>query len=174
MEDKQDKYEIKRLIDVYRKLSLALGGFGVIDYIAITPNEFSIYINKGVSMVLVNELDKLKDVIHPDSVFFNESNPQLVIANTAMKDTKQSGDIEYLMKFIDDCAIFICPCTGSEIHLSEGEIRIFIDQEILPHSDYIGVYNLFDDNNLIFRTVFDVQRPYLSIMYWNEDGVLNG
>ena len=142
-----------------------LGGAGVIDYIAVTPDEFSIYIQQGVSMLLVNEINKFKDVFSPDTVFFNENNPQLIIANTRLREsTPHNDNINYFIDFVNDCAEFICPCTGSEIHIQDKEIKIFIDQINLLHSEYIGVYNLLNEDNLIFKLSLNNQRPYLSIM----------
>lgn len=165
-ENQKRNYKVKDILNIFKKLENVLGGIGVIDYIAINPKEFSIYINQGVSVVLVNELEKLKDIVNPDSVFFNENHPQLIVANTAVHiDDLKDNDMIYSMKFANDCAEFICPCTGSEIHLLENEIRIYIDQNSLLHNEYIGVYDLLDnEDQFVFKTVLDLQRPYLSIM----------
>ena len=166
MEERQDnKYKIKKLLKVFDDISDMLGGAGVIDYIAITPNEFSIHINHGVSMILFDELIKLEPMIYLDSIFFNENNPQLIVANTALQDYRsQNANVMYLINFVKSAAEFICPCTGSEIHLLNNELKIFIDQVNLSHEEYIGVYNLIDQSTSIFKTVFDIQRPYISIM----------
>lgn len=159
------KYDVKKLLHFIYNIESILGGAGVIDYIAVTPNEFSIYIQNGVSMLLVNEIDKFKDVFLPDTVFFNENNPQLIIANTRLKESEiQDNDINYFIDFVNDCAEFICPCTGSEIHIQDREIKIFIDQINLLHNEYIGVYNLLNEDDLIFKLSLSKQRPYLSIM----------
>ena len=116
-------------------------------------------------MLLVNEINKFKDVFSPDTVFFNENNPQLIIANTRLRgSTPHNDNINYFIDFVNDCAEFICPCTGSEIHIQDKEIKIFIDQINLLHSEYIGVYNLLNEDNLIFKLSLNNQRPYLSIM----------
>ena len=166
MEEKQNnKYKIKKLLKVFNDISDMLGGNGVVDYIAITPNEFSIYINQGISMILFDELIKLEPMIYLDSIFFNENNPQLIVANTSLQDYRsQNANIMYLINFVKSAAEFICPCTGSEIHLLNNELRIFVDQVNLSHDEYIGVYNLIDESTSIFKTVFDMQRPYISIM----------
>lgn len=159
------KYDVKKLLHFVYNIESILGGVGVVDYIAVTPNEFSIYIQNGVSMLLVNEIDKFKDVFLPDTVFFNENNPQLIIANTRLKESKiQDNDINYFINFVNDCAEFICPCTGSEIHIQDREIKIFIDQINLLHNEYIGVYNLLNEDDLVFKLSLSKQRPYLSIM----------
>ena len=159
------KYDVKKLLHFIYNIESILGGTGVIDYIAVTPNEFSIYIQNGVSMLLVNEIDKFKDMFLPDTVFFNENNPQLIIANTRLKESEiQDNDINYFINFVNDCAEFICPCTGSEIHIQDREIKIFIDQINLLHNEYIGVYNLLNEDDLIFKLSLSKQRPYLSIM----------
>ena len=149
------KYSVKKLLAFVGDIEEILGGAGVIDYIAVTPDEFSIYIQHGVSMLLVNEINKFRDVFSPDTVFFNENNPQLIIANTRLREsTPQDDNISYFIDFVNDCAEFICPCTGSEIHI----------QDNLLHSEYIGVYNLLDEDDLIFKLSLNKQRPYLSIM----------
>lgn len=159
------KYSVKKLLTFVNDIEEILGGAGVIDYIAVTPDEFSIYIQQGVSMLLVNEINKFKDVFSPDTVFFNENNPQLIIANTRLREsTPHNDNINYFIDFVNDCAEFICPCTGSEIHIQDKEIKIFIDQINLLHSEYIGVYNLLNEDNLIFKLSLNNQRPYLSIM----------
>ena len=159
------KYSVKKLLTFVDDIEEILGGAGVIDYIAVTPDEFSIYIQQGVSMLLVNEINKFKDVFSPDTVFFNENNPQLIIANTRLREsTPHNDNINYFIDFVNDCAEFICPCTGSEIHIQDKEIKIFIDQINLLHSEYIGVYNLLNEDNLIFKLSLNNQRPYLSIM----------
>ena len=159
------KYSVKKLLTFVNDIEEILGGAGVIDYIAVTPDEFSIYIQQGVSMLLVNEINKFKDVFSPDTVFFNENNPQLIIANTRLREsTPHNDNINYFIDFVNDCAEFICPCTGSEIHIQDKEIKIFIDQINLLHSEYIGVYNLLKEDNLIFKLSLNNQRPYLSIM----------
>lgn len=159
------KYSVKKLLTFVNDIEEILGGAGVIDYIAVTPDEFSIYIQQGVSMLLVNEINKFKDVFSPDTVFFNENNPQLIIANTRLREsTPHNNNINYFIDFVNDCAEFICPCTGSEIHIQDKEIKIFIDQINLLHSEYIGVYNLLNEDNLIFKLSLNNQRPYLSIM----------
>ena len=159
------KYSVKKLLAFVNDIEEILGGVGVIDYIAVTPDEFSIYIQQGVSMLLVNEINKFKDVFSPDTVFFNENNPQLIIANTRLREsTPHNDNINYFIDFVNDCAEFICPCTGSEIHIQDKEIKIFIDQINLLHSEYIGVYNLLNEDNLIFKLSLNNQRPYLSIM----------
>lgn len=159
------KYDVKKLLYFVYNIESILGGAGVVDYIAVTPNEFSIYIQNGVSMLLVNEIDKFKDVFLPDTVFFNENNPQLIIANTRLKESEiQDNDINYFINFVNDCAEFICPCTGSEIHIQDREIKIFIDQINLLHNEYIGVYNLLNEDDLVFKLSLSKQRPYLSIM----------
>lgn len=159
------KYSVKKLLTFVNDIEEILGGAGVIDYIAVTPDEFSIYIQQGVSMLLVNEINKFKDVFSPDTVFFNENNPQLIIANTRLREsTPRNDNINYFIDFVNDCAEFICPCTGSEIHIQDKEIKIFIDQINLLHSEYIGVYNLLNEDNLIFKLSLNNQRPYLSIM----------
>lgn len=159
------KYSVKKLLAFVNDIEKILGGAGVIDYIAVTPDEFSIYIQQGVSMLLVNEINKFKDVFSPDTVFFNENNPQLIIANTRLREsTPHNNNINYFIDFVNDCAEFICPCTGSEIHIQDKEIKIFIDQINLLHSEYIGVYNLLNEDNLIFKLSLNNQRPYLSIM----------
>lgn len=159
------KYSVKKLLTFVNDIEEILGGAGVIDYITVTPDEFSIYIQQGVSMLLVNEINKFKDVFSPDTVFFNENNPQLIIANTRLRESTPPNDnINYFIDFVNDCAEFICPCTGSEIHIQDKEIKIFIDQINLLHSEYIGVYNLLNEDNLIFKLSLNNQRPYLSIM----------
>lgn len=159
------KYSVKKLLAFVNDIEEILGGAGVIDYIAVTPDEFSIYIQHGVSMLLVNEIDKFKDVFSPDTVFFNENNPQLIIANTRLREsTPHNDNISYFIDFVNDCAEFICPCTGSEIHIQDKEIKIFIDQINLLHSEYIGVYSLLNEDNLIFKLSLNNQRPYLSII----------
>lgn len=164
MEEK-NKYDIKKLLTFVGDIEKILGGKGVIDYIAVTPNEFSIFIQKGVSMLLINEIDKFKKIFSPDTVFFNENHPQLIIANTRLRETEiENKNINYLIDFVNDCAEFICPCTGSEIHIQDREIKIFIDQINLLHNEYIGVYNLLNEDDLIFKITLDKQRPYLSIM----------
>ena len=159
------KYSVKKLLTFVNDIEEILGGAGVIDYIAVTSDEFSIYIQQGVSMLLVNEINKFKDVFSPDTVFFNENNPQLIIANTRLREsTPHNDNINYFIDFVNDCAEFICPCTGSEIHIQDKEIKIFIDKINLLHSEYIGVYNLLNEDNLIFKLSLNNQRPYLSIM----------
>ena len=170
-ENLNKKYNIKRLIKVFDDISATLNETGGVEYIALTPNEFSIYINRGVSMILINELEQLEFFIFLDAIFFNEHIPQLVITNTMLQEyTPPNEDVLYLINFVKDCAEFICPCTGSEIHISDNEVRIFIDQVNLSHDEYIGVYNLMDNSNCIFKTVFDIQRPYISIMGGDFDG----
>lgn len=166
MEEKQNnKYNINKLLKVFNNIGDILGGIGVIDYIAITPTEFSIHINRGVSMILFDELKKLEDIIYLDSIFFNENNPQLIVANTSLQDYKSPDkDMIYLVDFVKNVAEFICPCTGSEVHLLNNEVKIFVDQVNLSHDEYIGVYNLVDESTSVFKTVFDLQRPYISIM----------
>ena len=159
------KYSVKKLLAFVDDIEEILGGVGVIDYIAVSPDEFSIYIQHGVSMLLVNEINKFGDVFSPDTVFFNENNPQLIIANTRLRESApQDDNISYFIDFVNDCAGFICPCTGSEIHIQDKEIKIFIDQINLLHSEYIGVYNLLDEDDLVFKLSLNKQRPYLSIM----------
>ena len=164
MEESQ-KYDVKKLLNFVYDIEEVLGGEKVVDYIAATPNELSIYINRGISMLLIEEIYKFEDIFTPDSVFFNENNPQLIIANTRMKDSViKNMNIQYFVNFVDDCAEYICPCTGSEIQIQDKEIKIYIDQLYLLHNEYIGIYNLLYESNLIFKTVLDKQRPYISIM----------
>lgn len=164
-----EKYEVNKILNIVFKIGDVLGGVDVIEYIAITPNEFSVYINNGVSMVLIAELNNLKDIFDPDTVFFNENNPQLVVSNIDIQlDNIQDEEIKYVMNFVNESAKYICPCTGSEIRIFKNEIKIFVDQNTLIHNEYIGVYELFDESNLAFKIVFDIQRPYLSIMDWES------
>ena len=53
------KYSVKKLLAFVNDIEEILGGAGVIDYIAVTPDEFSIYIQHGVSMLLVMKLINL-------------------------------------------------------------------------------------------------------------------
>lgn len=169
--NKHTQYNIKDITHIFTKIENILGGAGIIDYIAVTPNEFSIYIQNGISMILTTELDKLKNVVHPDTIFFNENNPQLIVANTMMsQDNISDNDMKNVMSFVNAVAEFICPCTGSEMHIHKNEIKIFIDQQVLTHNEYIGVYHLIDETNLV-RIVLDIQRPYISIIY--TEGALN-
>lgn len=168
-ERKPNKYEAKKIINIFNKLENELGGQGIIDYLAITPNEFSVYIRQGVSMILISELNKIHNIIYPDTVFFNENHPQLIVSNTSVDmDKINDEDMQYAMNFVKDCAEFICPCTGSQIHICENEIKIFVKQYSLIHNEYIGVYNLLDESQLIFKTVFEEPEPYLSIMCWED------
>ena len=161
----KNQYNVKKLLKFCSCIDDILGGEGIVDYVAVTPNEFSLYIQKGVSMICVNEIEKLKSVFNPDAVFFNENNPQLIVSNTSLTDTHiEDTDINYFIDFVNACAEFICPCTGSEIHVKQNEIKVFIDQQDLLHSEYIGVYDLLDKTDLIFKISFNRQRPYLSIM----------
>lgn len=165
MQEEKKKYNIQRLLDFTKDIEDIVGGSGVIEYIAITPDEFSIYISHGISMLLISEIQRFDSLFIPDAIFFNENNPQLIIANTRLREaTFQSKNIEYLISFVNDCAEFICPCTGSEIHIQNKEIKIFIDQINLLHNEYMGVYNLFDEENLVFKIVLDDSRPYISVM----------
>lgn len=164
MKEQKNKYNVKKLLNFINIIEDILGGEGVIDYIAVTPNEFSIYINNGISMLLVEEINRFKDVFVPDTVFFNENNPQLIIANTRLQESEYTEDVQYFIDFVNDCAVFICPCTGSEIHVQGKEIQVFIDQANLLHDEYMGVYNLLDNDDLFFKISFNKQRPYLSIM----------
>lgn len=165
MEEKQ-KYDVKKLLNFVHDIEEILGGERVVDYIAATPNELSIYINNGVSMLLVEEIYKFQDIFIPDSVFFNENNPQLIIANTRVKDSAiKNSNVQYFIDFVNDCAEYICPCTGSEVHIQDKEIKIYIDQLYLLHSEYMGIYNLLYEPNLIFKIALDKQRPYISIMF---------
>lgn len=166
MEEK-NTYEIKKILKIFSKISDILGGDRTIDYIAATPHEFSLYVSHGLSLVLITDLNKLETIMKPDSVFFNENNPQLIISNTFVEETPDE-DMEYTMNFIKDCAEYICPCTGSEIHILQNEIKIFIDQNSLTYDEYIGVYNLFNCDKLIFNIVFDIQRPYIRIASWED------
>lgn len=165
MQENKNKYNVKKLLSFVENIENIVGGNGVIDYIAITPDEFSIYISHGISMLLITEIDKFQSLFVPDAIFFNENNPQLIIANTRLRETTiQDKDIKYFVDFVNDCAEFICPCTGSEIHIQNKEIKIFLDQINLLHNEYIGVYNLFKEEELIFKIVLDNQRPYISVM----------
>lgn len=165
MKEKQ-KYDIVKLLDFLHDIEEVLGGEKVIDYIAATPNEFSIYINHGVSMLLIEEIYKFEEIFTPDSVFFNENNPQLIIANTGIRDSViKNTNVQYFVDFVNDCAEYICPCTGSEIHIQDREIKIYIDQLSLLHNEYMGIYNLLNESNLIFKITLDRQRPYISIMF---------
>ena len=102
MEEKQ-KYDVKKLLNFVHDIEEILGGERVVDYIAATPNELSIYINNGVSMLLVEEIYKFQDIFIPDSVFFNENNPQLIIANTRVKDSSiKSTNVQYFIDFVND------------------------------------------------------------------------
>ena len=160
------KYDIVKLLDFLYDIEEVLGGEKVIDYIAATPNEFSIYINHGVSMLLIEEIYRFEEIFIPDSVFFNENNPQLIIANTGIRDSViKNTNVQYFINFVNDCAEYICPCTGSEIHIQDREIKIYIDQLSLLHNEYMGIYNLLDESNLIFKITLDRQRPYISIMF---------
>ena len=162
----EKKYDIDKLLQFVSQIEEILGGAGVIDHIAVTPDEFSLYIQNGVSMLLVKEINQFKDIFVPDTVFFNENNPQLIIANTRLRDSSlQNPELNYFIDFVNDCAEFICPCTGSEIHVQNREIKIFIDQVSLLHNEYIGIYNLLNEDNLIFKLSLNAQRPYLSIMF---------
>lgn len=170
---KEKKYNVQKLFALINDIEDVLGGEGVIDFIAVTPNEFSVYIQNGVSMLLIKEIDKFQDIFVPDTVFFNENNPQLIIANTRLSKTDIPNDnIKYFIDFVNDCAKFICPCTGSEIHIKDKEIQIFIDQANLLHEEYIGIYNLLDESELLFKVSLNKQRPYLGIMYRGD--VLDG
>lgn len=165
MQENKNKYNVKKLLSFVENIENIVGGNGVVDYIAITPDEFSIYINHGISMLLMTEIDKFQSLFVPDAIFFNENNPQLIIANTRLRETTiPDKDIKYFVDFVNDCAEFICPCTGSEIHIQNKEIKIFLDQVNLLHNEYIGVYNLFKEEELIFKIVLDNQRPYISVM----------
>lgn len=167
------KYNVKDLLKIIEDIGEILGGIDVIDYIAVTPNEFSLYIKNGVSMILVNEIDKLNNVFYPDAVFFNENNPQLIIANTRVQESDiKNNNMQYFMDFVNDVAEFICPCTGSEVHIENKEIKIFLDQINLLHNEYIGVYDLFDESDLLFQISLDKQRPYIKIM--SREDVLDG
>lgn len=160
------KYNVKKLFNVVTDIGQILGGESVIDYIAVTPNEFSVYIVNGVSMLLVEEIIQFENVFGPDTVFFNENNPQLIIANTDLgKRTISNKNIEYFINFVNDCAEFICPCTGSEIHIQNKEIKIYIDQATLLHDEYIGIYNLLDEADLLYQISLNKQRPYIKIMF---------
>ena len=164
MEEKQ-KYNVNQLLAFVDDIAEILGGGDVIDYIAVTPNEFSIYINNGISMILVQEINRFNKVFEPDTVFFNENHPQLIIANTNIQESKTPNEnIQYFIKFVNDVAEFICPCTGSEIHIKNREIKVFIDQVNLSHDEYIGVYNLLDENDLLFQISLGKQRPCIKIM----------
>ena len=165
--EEQKSYEIKKILKIFSKISDILGGDRTIEYIAATPHEFSLYISPGLSLVLITDLNKLETIMKPDTVFFNENNPQLIISNTFVEETPDE-DMEYTMNFIKDCAEYICPCTGSEIHIHQNEIKIFIDQNSLTYDEYIGVYNLFNCDKLIFNIVFDIQRPYIRIASWES------
>lgn len=160
------KYNIQQLLRFIEDINEILGGEGVIDYIAVTPNEFSIYIQNGISMLLIKEINEFSNLFSPDTVFFNENNPQLIIANTRLESTNLTNDnICYFTQFVKDCAEFICPCTGSEIQIQGREIKIFIDQASLLHNEYMGIYNLLDESDLLFKISLNKQRPYLSLMY---------
>lgn len=169
MQEQKKKYHIKKLLRFVKDIEDVVGGVRVIEYIAITPDEFSIYISHGVSMLLTTEIEKFDTLFAPDTIFFNENNPQLIIANTKLRETTfQNEHIKYLIDFVNDCAEFICPCTGSEIHIQNREIKIFIDQINLLHNEYIGVYNLFDEEGLVFKVVLNHNRPYISVMSWED------
>lgn len=169
----QKKYDVQKLLAFTNDIEDVLGGEGVVDFIAATPNEFSVYIQNGISMLLTTEINKLQDIFIPDTVFFNENNPQLIIANTRLSETNISNDnIKYFIDFVNDCAEFICPCTGSEIHVKDKEIQIFIDQANLLHEEYMGIYNLLDESELFFKISLNKQRPYLGIM--DRGDVLDG
>lgn len=158
-------YDIQKLLKFVHLINDTLGGEGVVDYIAITPDEFSLYIQNGISMILIDEINKFQDIFSPNTVFFNENHPQLIIANTDLKNTVISNkDVQYFIDFVNSVAEFICPCTGSEIHIQGREIRIYIDQVNLLHNEYIGVYNLLNNDNLIYKIVFNT-RPYISLLY---------
>ena len=95
-ENQKRKYEVKKILKFIDKLDEILGGEGVIDYIAATPEEFSVYINQEISMLLIEEIDKFKNVFIPDSVFFNRNYPQLIIANTKLSiNPPEDKDIKY-------------------------------------------------------------------------------
>lgn len=169
MQEKNKKYNIKKLLYFIKDIEDIVGGNGVVEHIAVTPDEFSVYISHGISMLLVTEIKEFYSLFAPDTVFFNENNPQLIIANTKLRDaTPQNDNIKYLIDFVNDCAEFICPCTGSEIHIQNKEIKIFIDQVNLLHNEYIGVYNLFEEDKLIFKIVLNNSRPYISVMNWED------
>ena len=165
MQEKKKKYHVKKLLNFIKDIEDVVGGSGVIEHLAVTPDEFSVYISHGVSMLLVTEIQKFDALFMPDTIFFNENNPQLIIANTRLREaTFQNEDIEYFIDFVNDCAEFICPCTGSEIHIQNREIKIFIDQINLLHNEYIGVYNLFEEEGLVFKVVLNNDRPYISVI----------
>lgn len=169
----QKKYDVQKLLVFINDIEDVLGGEGVVDFIAATPNEFSVYIQNGISMLLTTEINKLQDIFIPDTVFFNENNPQLIIANTRLSETNILNDnIKYFIDFVNDCAEFICPCTGSEIHVKDKEIQIFIDRANLLHEEYMGIYNLLDESELFFKISLNKQRPYLGIM--DRGDVLDG
>lgn len=169
MQEKKKKYHVKKLLNFIKDIEDIVGGSGVIEHLAVTPDEFSVYISHGVSMLLVTEIQKFDALFMPDTIFFNENNPQLIIANTRLREaTFQNEDIEYFIDFVNDCAEFICPCTGSEIHIQNREIKIFIDQINLLHNEYIGVYNLFEEEGLVFKVVLNNDRPYISVMNWED------
>lgn len=170
MTETKTTYDITDLLSVFDIIGTNMGGVDMIEYIAVTPNEFSIYIAKDVSMTLVSDILALKkEVIDIDSIFFNQTHPQLVVSNTRVKETQLLNEsVISFMNFVQDCAAFICPCTGSEIFLMDNEIRIFIDQTSLLHDEYMGVVNLFKKENAAIKVVFDMQRPYISIMDWSD------
>ena len=66
----EKKYDIDKLLQFVSQIEEILGGAGVIDHIAVTPDEFSLYIQNGVSMLLVKEINQFKDIFVPDTVFF--------------------------------------------------------------------------------------------------------
>lgn len=169
MSESSKNYDVKKIINVFHEIEEKLEWEGMIDYIAITPNELSIHIKNSVSMLSFDKLLKLNDIISSDAIFINEHNHQLIIANTEVHNTNfKDFNMRYLINFVKDCAEFICPCTGSQIYILDNEIKIFIDQINLIHNEYMGVYNLLNEDNLIFKVVFDMQRPYLSLMTWED------
>ena len=104
MQENKNKYNVKKLLSFIENIENIVGGNGVIDYIAITPDEFSIYINHGISMLLMTEIDKFQSLFVPDAIFFNENNPQLIIANTRLRETTiPDKDIKYFVDFVVFC-----------------------------------------------------------------------
>ena len=139
MEEKR-KYNVKQLLKFVNIIENILGGEGVIDYIAVTPNEFSIYINNGISMLLVKEIDEFKEIFSPDTVFFNENNPQLIIANTQLQEGQYNNqDIQYFIDFVN--------ITSIHHEVKTNDINLLLGGDYSGTSDtqryYKGVFTKF-------------------------------
>lgn len=160
MQENDIKYDIKKILKVFTKIQDIMGD--VIDYISVTPDEFAVFIKADISILQLSNIEDLSLIFQPNFVFLGDKK-QLIIANTNMRElTSSEDDISYLMNFVNSCAEFICPCTGSEIHISCESIKIFIYQVNLTSDEFLGVYNLFDLKDLLFEIVLH-DRPFIRV-----------